>query len=280
MDIKDKKQNIFSKNWALAITPFFIPFMYLIITILNKISIRSNTIPLTIKLPIDFVNKGLIEAAIRGKEQQFSENEISIIKAAMEDAIKNFFGLSNIPSVSIDDIEGMFKELKNRGYIENYRWIEQPQLKAKIGVEFEVNKKRFLKVFWSEADELLKLASLKLESSTEVEKQQIIKEIVKNLTNQKENRYIKFNEKERKFEVMQNGEAIDSFVEGGYKESILEILVKSKKPLKRKEIEEKLERKDRIPSFSTYINRLKKETLMKHGFTIVCEKDKYQVIPS
>jgi len=280
MDIKDKKQNISPRNLALAITPFFIPFMYLIITILNKISIRSNTIPLTIKFPIDFVNKGLIEAAIRGKEQQFSENEISIIKAAMEDAIKNFFGLSNIPSVSIDDIEGMFKELKNRGYIENYRWIEQPQLKAKIGVEFEVNKKNFLKVFWSEADELLKLASLKLESSIEVEKQQIIKEIVKNLTNQKENRYIKFNEKERKFEVMQNGEAIDSFVEGGYKERILEILVKSKKPLKRKEIEEKLERKDRIPSFSTYINRLKKETLMKHGFTIVCEKDKYQVIPS
>jgi len=279
MDIKDKKQNISPRNLALAITPFFIPFMYLIITILNKISIRLNTIPLTIKLPIDFVNKGLIEAAIKGKEQQFSENEISRTKAAMEDAIKNFFGFSNIPSVSIDDIEGMFKELKNRGYIENYRWIEQPQLKAKIGVEFEVNKKRFLKVFWSEADELLKLASLKLESSIEVEKQQIIKEIVKNLTNQKENRYIKFNEKEGKFEVMQNGEAIDSFVEGGYKERILKILVKSKKPLKRKEIEEKLGRKDGIPSFSTYINRLK-EILMKYGFTIVCEKDKYQVIPS
>jgi len=279
MDIKDKKQNISPRNLALAITPFFIPFMYLIITILNKISIRLNTIPLTIKLPIDFVNKGLIEADIRGKEQQFSENEISIIKAAMEDAIKNFFGLSNIPSVSIDDIEGMFKELKNRGYIENYRWIEQPQLKAKIGVEFEVNKKNFLKVFWSEADELLNLASLKLESSTEVEKQQIIKEIVKNLTNQKENRYIKFNEKEGKFEVMQNGEAIDSFAESGYKERILEILVKSKKPLKRKEIEEKLGRKDGIPSFPIYTKRLK-ETLMKHGFTIVCEKDKYQVIPS
>lgn len=103
--------------------------------------------------------------------------------------------------------------------------------------------------------------------------------------------------KKNKFLVFKNGKEIGSFSLSGYNSQILQVLTKAKKPLTYREICERVKipkyetgeeltvvgtpekyiRKNKIPSFSTYINRINK-ILREFDLEIVCKNSSYSII--